>query len=468
MASTQHEHHDLHDTHDVHYNLDERFEFSSKIKKDVFTILGIGIVLFVIGLILSMIGGGHHHASIENADNLVVSINGGHEVNPVQNEQGAGHGSHHGAIGWLQRLYANLWLNNVFFTGISLIGIFFFAIQYVASAGWSAGIIRVIISLSRFLPYMAVMMLGVFLLAHHDLFHWTHHYLYEKFLADGVTPNPEYDPIINGKKGFLNIPFFLFRMIVFFGIWLFFAYVFRSESAKEDLENGSTVRYRRLVRFSAFFIVFFAISSAISAWDWVMSIDTHWYSTMFGWYVFASWFVTGVALITMLIIHLKEWGYLQFVNEAHLHDLGKFVFGFSIFWTYIWFSQFLLIYYANIPEETVYFFERLSRDQYAPLFFLNIFLNFVFPFLGLMTRDSKRKMRILKIVCTIVIIGHWLDFYLMITPGTLKDAGNLGLLEIGLAMIYLGAFLYVVFQGLQKLPLIPKNHPMLEESLHHH
>jgi len=465
MAST-HEHHDHHDHehdgHDVHYNLDERFEFTPKMKKDVLTILGIGLVIFIIGLILSIVGGGdHHHSSLPESDNLVASISGGgHEVTPNQHTEG-GHGEHHGAIGWLQKLYANLWINNVFFTGISLIGVFFFAIQYVASAGWSAGIIRVMISMSRFLPYMAVMMLAVFFLANHDLFHWTHDYLYDK-------SNPEYDPIINGKKGFLNVPFYLFRMVAFFGVWLLFAHILRTESAKEDLEEGSTVRYRRLVRLSAFFIMFFAVSSSISAWDWVMSIDTHWFSTMFGWYVFASWFVTGLAFITMLVIHLREWGYLQFVNEAHLHDLGKFVFAFSIFWTYIWFSQFLLIYYANIPEETIYFVDRLARSQYAPIMFLNLFLNFVFPFLGLMTRDAKRKTRILKIVCTIVIIGHWLDFYLMITPGTLKDFGGLGLLEIGLAMVYLGAFLYVVLNGLQKVALIPKNHPMLEESLNHH
>jgi hypothetical protein len=198
-----------------------------------------------------------------------------------------------------------------------------------------------------------------------------------------------------------------------------------------------------------------------------MSIDTHWFSTMFGWYVFASWFVTGLAAITLVAVLLKENGYLSAVNENHFHDLGKFMFGFSVFWTYIWFSQFLLIYYANIPEETVYFWERLNSDHYSKFFFINLFLNFFFPFLLFMTRDSKRKLIMLKLVSVIILIGHWSDFYLMITPGTLKEHGGLGFLEIGTALIYLAVFLFVVLNGLSKMPLIAKNHPMLEESLHH-
>ena len=156
------------------------------------------------------------------------------------------------------------------------------------------------------------------------------------------------------------------------------------------------------------------------------------------------------------------------VTAEHLHDLGKFVFAFSIFWTYIWFSQFLLIYYANIPEESIYFVERLQSDHYAPVFFLNLILNFFFPFLVLMTRDSKRHGVFLKIVCGVILFGHWLDFYLMITPGTLQHNGGFGLLEVGTMLVYAAAFLFVVLNGLTKSALVPKNHPMLQESLHHH
>jgi magnesium-transporting ATPase (P-type) len=189
---------------------------------------------------------------------------------------------------------------------------------------------------------------------------------------------------------------------------------------------------------------------------------------MFGWYAFASWWVTGLALVTLIVVLLKEAGYLSIVNSNHIHDLGKFVFAFSIFWTYIWFSQFLLIYYANIPEESIYFVERMYNDKYAPFFFLVLILNFVLPFLLLMTRDSKRHSRFMKLVLPIVIVGHWLDFYMMITPGTLKENGGFGFLEIGLILVYGGAFLFVFFNQLSKAPLYSKNHPMLQESLHHH
>ncbi len=206
----------------------------------------------------------------------------------------------------------------------------------------------------------------------------------------------------------------------------------------------------------------------MAAWDWILSIDTHWFSTMIGWYVFASWFVSGLAFITIIVVNLKERGYLSIVNSNHIHDLGKFVFAFSIFWAYIWVSQFLLIYYANIPEESVYFVERLNTDQYATVFYVILIMNFVFPFLALMTRDAKRHILFLKIVCPVVIVGHWLDFYLMVTPGTLNEQGGFGFLEIGMALVFGTAFLFVVLSSMAKMPLIAKNHPLLEESMHHH
>lgn len=433
-------------------NLEEYFEFSPKIKKTIFIILALGIVCLVVGLFMAAASGGGHgneHAAQPGVSELAA----GQTVGAVEAE---GHGGYH----WIQRVYANLWINNMFFTGLALIGVFFFAIQYVANAGWSASIVRVMFALGRFLPIAFLLTVVVFALANHDLFHWTHESLYDK-------SSPDYDPIIAGKQGFLNLPFYWGRMIFFFGGWLLFAWFLRRESYKED-QIGGTKQFRKLVKISAGFLIFFGLSSSVSAWDWIMSIDTHWFSTMFGWYVFSSWFVSGLSAITLLVIILREFGYLKIVNENHLHDLGKFIFGFSVFWAYIWFSQFLLIYYANIPEETIYFVDRLRSDHYSVIIFMNLILNFLFPFLVLMTRDSKRKTIILKIVCAVVLVGHWFDFYLMITPGTLKSHGAFGFLEIGLAMIYLAVFSFVVFAGLAKKSLIPKNHPMIQESLYHH
>jgi len=147
--------------------------------------------------------------------------------------------------------------------------------------------------------------------------------------------------------------------------------------------------------------------------------------------------------------------------------LGKYVFAFSIFWMYIWFSQFMLIYYANFPEEAIYFIERINT-QYSTFFYANLILNFVFPFLLLMTRNSKRQLIFVKIVAVIVLLGHWLDYYLMVTPGTMKFDGAIGFTEIGVTMIFISLFLYVILSNLAKAPLIAKNHPLLEESLHHH
>lgn len=361
---------------------------------------------------------------------------------------------------WSKRFWSNLWLTNVYFVGVSIIGVFFVALQYVTRSGWSAGLKRVPEAFGFWLPIGGLMMLTIFLIASHDIFHWTHSYLYD-------PKNELYDPIIVGKKLYLNYFFYLFRMFLYFFVWISLFLIIRKQSLEEDIKGGVSY-YKSMVKYSALFIVFFAVTSSTSAWDWILSIDTHWFSTMIGWYVFASWFVTGLSFITLFILFLKRNGYLKNINENHLHDLGKFVFGFSVFWTYIWFSQFMLIYYANIPEETIYFVERLQSKSYSFLFFINLIVNFAFPFLSLMARNTKRYSIFLTIVCTVVICGHFLDFYLMVTPGVLAENGKFGIMEIGIALLYLSAFLHVVLTQLSKSSLIAINHPLMEESIHHH
>jgi hypothetical protein len=432
-----------------HHSIEENFVFSDTAKKSIFTVLVVGIIMFVIGVAMLALGSdSHSHDShaLANSGSDFVTVSEGHDH---------GHAYH-----WTNRLKVTFWHNSVFFIGLTIVGIFFTAIQYAAHAGWSAVLKRVPEAFGSFLPYAAALLIASFAWGYHEIFHWT-----DSSLMDPQSPN--YDPIIAGKKGFLNLPFYIGRMLVFIAGWYGFYFFLRKNSLAEDLEGG-THRFWKMKVIATLFIIFFAITTSVAAWDWVMSIDTHWFSTMFGWYNFASWFVAGLATITLAVLYLKDAGYLKAVNESHLHDLGKYVFAFSIFWTYIWFGQFLLIYYANIPEETIYFVERLRSPQYGKFIFINLFLNFFFPFLALMTRDAKRKAIILKIVCYAVIIGHWLDFYLMITPGTLKGHGGLGLLEIGLALIYSAAFAFVIAQTLTKAPLVAKNHPMLQESLHHH
>ncbi len=429
---------------EVHYNLDERYVFSDKAKKNIFIVLILGIVFFAIGVATLALGGGggEHHALAFGDPNASVSAEG-----------------HHG-VSWLTRLKADLWINNVFFLGITVIGVFFTSIQYAAHAGWSAALKRVPEAFGSFLPIMLVLMLAVFVWAGHDLYHWTHESLYDPNHAD-------YDEVMVGKRPFLNTTFFLATLVIFIGGWYAFWLFIRKNSLAEDIEGG-THRFWKIKTLATLFIIFLAITSSIGAWMWVMSIDSHWFSTMFGWYMFASWHVSGLATITLTVLYLKGDGYLKMVNENHLHDLGKFVFAFSIFWTYVWFAQFLLIYYANIPEETYYYIERFTSATYFPTFIMNVLLNFILPFFGLMTRDAKRKEIILKVVCFGVLIGHWIDFFLMITPGVVKEQGGFGFMELGLIMIYVAAFAFVIANALSKAPLVAKNHPMLKESLNHH
>jgi hypothetical protein len=411
------------------------------------TIIVAGVVVLALGLLAAFMGWGTaHHESAAHA---------------------ASHAEHAGSPLWLKRLIVSLWHSNVYLIGISVVGTVFMAIQYVAYAGWSVVVKRINEALSAWLVPGGVLLLVVFGLSliNHDLFHWTVPNI-TKEVVDGHA-NPNYDKIIAGKASFLSIPFYIIRMVSYITIWAVFSWKLRQLSLQED-QNGGTYYFHKSIIAAALFLVLFAVSSSMSAWDWVMSVDVHWFSTMFGWYVFASWWVSGIAATTLIAIFLKQAGYLRMLNSNHFHDLGKLMFGFSIFWTYVWFSQFMLIWYANLPEESVYFNQRLGGfdGRYTWMFYGNLLINFAFPFLALMTRDAKRQMIILKIVCIAILIGHWSDFYLMFMPGTMKGENGF-LIEIGVALILLGAFLILVTRRLASASLIPVNHPFVEESVHH-
>lgn len=443
---------------------DEKYIFKPETKRKLLYILAAGVVLVILGIVLNLSGshGDDGHA-MKATEEMVASLDNN---SSVEMKAAAEEGEHHGSPHWLKRLFTNLWLNNIYFTGLAVIGLFFVAIQYAASAGWSVPIKRVPLSMAAWLPIAGSLMLIVWLIANGDLFHWTHANLYGE---NG-------DAILKHKQAFFFWPFtgesgvpvfYLVRMILFFGLWYMFYVWIRKEMLAEDIDPNPA-HWFRLRKLSAIFLIIFAFTSSIAAWDWVMSIDPHWFSTMFGWYIFASWFVTGLAFITMAVAMLKERGYFPMVNENHIHDLGKFVFAFSIFWAYIWFGQFFLIYYANIPEEAIYFVDRLNTSPYSWIFYANLIFNFLLPFLLFMTRDSKRMIAIIKVVCPIVLVGHWFDFYLMINPGIMQTEGGIGFMEIGMTLIYAAAFIYVMLTSLSKMRLVAKNHPMMAESLHHH
>lgn len=443
----------------------EQYIFKPETKRKIFILIGVGLVVFALGVFMAMNSGhGDHaagHANAEVSKSLVASA----EAVSAEPAAEVG-GEHHGSPTWLKRVYTSLWMNNIYFVGLGIVGLFFVTIQYAAQAGWSSGMQRVGMAMGRWIPIAGILTIAIWFLVSGDLFHWTHHDVYEGETADKIlTKKAPYFfwPLHAGSFPI----FYVARMVIFFGAWYMFFLAIKKRMEAEDLAPD-TQHWLKSRSISAWFLVFFAVSSSVAAWDWVMSIDAHWFSTMFGWYVFASWWVTGLAFIAFTVASLKNAGYLKVVNSNHLHDLGKFCFAFSIFWTYIWFSQFMLIYYANIPEETVYFLERMRTSPYSWIFYTNLIMNFVLPFLLLMTRDAKRQISMLQVVTPIIMIGHWFDFYNMITPGVMQHDGAIGFLELGLFLTFAGAFLYVVLNGLTKLPLIGKNHPMLEESLHHH
>ena len=202
------------------------------------------------------------------------------------------------------------------------------------------------------------------------------------------------------------------------------------------------------------------------SWDWVMSVDPHWFSTLFGWYILSGMIVSAITVIAMVAIYLKSKGHLPMVNDSHIHDLAKYMFGFSIFWAYLWFSQFMLIWYANIPEEVTYFVTRI--EDYNLPFFGMLVLNFVFPFLILMNSDYKRVPWFVMMAGVLVLVGHYVDVFVMIMPGTVGDRWYIGIPEIASVLLFGGLFLLVVFTSLTKAPLTPKNNPFIKESENFH
>jgi Ni/Fe-hydrogenase subunit HybB-like protein len=233
------------------------------------------------------------------------------------------------------------------------------------------------------------------------------------------------------------------------------------------VEEGKKFIWKNTV-WSAIYIVLFALTVMSSIpWLWLMSIDAHWYSTMYSWYNFASTFVSGIALITIFVVFLKNYGYLEYTNREHIHDLGKFQFAFSIFWTYLWFAQFMLIWYANIPEETTYFEPRVE-GAYNAIFWLNLIINFLAPLLILMRRSPKRNYGTITMMSVLILFGHWLDYYQMVFASISPDHVPFMLLDLCIGLGFVGLIMFVTARSLARHPLVSKHHPFLKESIIHH
>lgn len=348
-----------------------------------------------------------------------------------------------------EKVWSALLLNSVNFLTIGLGATFFLAIHIITQSGWHVSIQRIPEAISMYLPFGAIFMI-IMLFGLNHVFHWTHEI--------------HHDPIIADKEPYLNVPFFIARLFVYLAVWISLTYVLRRISKKSDLGDGLNF-YNKSRTYAALFLVFFAITIVTFAWDWLMSIEAHWFSTLFGWYVLSGVIVKSFAAIIVIIAILRRLGYLEFITTDNIHDLARYLFSFAIFWMYLWFSQFMLIWYANIPEETFYFVKRV--EHYEFLFLVNLVLNFLIPFLVLVVRKFRRVLWIVTAMAIIVLAGQWVDQYLMIFPGTMKEVQTIGLFDIGLTIGFTGVFLWVVLQSLTKASLLPKNHPYLQESFHY-
>jgi hypothetical protein len=417
----------------THNSFDEQFEFTGKVKTFSLAAIAIGVITIIIGFLMDG-----------------------------------------------ERTFANLLLMGYYFACVCMAGVFFCALQYVSQAGWSASLLRVPQAFGKVLP-IAGLILIVIIVAGLSLTHDTDiegkqvvaPYLYKLWATKGVTVkgDPNFNAIIAGKSGYLNETFYLIRLVGFLAAYSFFGWLLNKYSEAED-ELGTAFYYSKSFTISAAFLVIFGFTTPLFSFDVVMSLEAHWFSTMFGWYNFAAMWVGCLAVITLTLIYLRQAGYMQWVSQDHLHSLGQLMFGFSIFWTYTWFAQFLLVYYANIPEESVYFLRRWE-PEFKPWFWLNIVINFLAPLLIIMSRDSKRSTSVLKTTCIILICGHWLDYFVMIMPGTVGPQKEwyleIGPIELGVFAGFAGLFVFLTMNALSRFKsIIPKKHPFLQESLHHH
>jgi Ni/Fe-hydrogenase subunit HybB-like protein len=368
------------------------------------------------------------------------------------------------------RFWGSLLQNSVYFLLLTNAVMFFICATTLAWGSWQMTFRRVSEAISTCVPVIGVVC-GIILLVicfgtNHELYHWTD------------TEHVKHDAILNFKKGFLNKGFFAFWTIFTIVAWSVLGWKIRKLSRSiEDkpltVEEGKRYMWKNTV-WAAIFIVIFAITVMSSVpWLWLMSIDAHWFSTMYSWYTFASTFVAGIALITLFVVFLKNNNYLELVTEEHIHDLGKFMFAFSIFWTYLWFSQFMLIWYANMPEETTYFKPR-TEGPYSGIFWLMFMINFLAPLLILMTRRSKRNYGTITFMSVLIIFGHWLDFFQMVFPGPMTNPVTgethvpVMLYDFGVALGFVGLIMFVTARSLSRAPLYVKNHPFLKESVIHH
>ena len=354
-----------------------------------------------------------------------------------------------------------------FMISIGLGAMFIVAVEHISGAVWSVPFRRVAEYVSGVIPVVAILGLPLViqLWGHDNLFHWTHPEVFD--------PNHEsYDKILDGKKAYLNIPFFTIRYVLFFLLWTVYHFIFLKSSTKQDVTKDQKISSKN-VRNSAIFICLMALTMTFSAIDWMMSLEAHWFSTMWGVYYFAGTVMSGFAIVGLFSILLKEKGYLHpKTNTQQFYPFGNFMFAFNCFWCYIAFCQFMLIWYGNLPEETFWFQPRWEGTWKTMSFWLMI-LHFPVPFYALVSRGAKTNPKRLKFMAVYLLLIHFYDMFWIIMPSvtTGNYAGKHDIFQIsdlGYVFGAIGIILVVFYFKAKGKNLVPVGDPKLERGLNWH
>ncbi len=429
------------------------YVFDSSTKKKLFLSFGIGVLLLLLGVLF--FDGSNtpdHHAASK------------HEVAAVSHEtaKAPAEGAEHGEEVTLSKtILMNVY--NVFYFGfyIALAAMFFLAGTNLAWGGWQIQIQKIPLAIAMNIILFLGLLLVMFAFFNHDIFEWSHDYLFD-------PKDARFDEVLASKQDFLNMgTFWTFYVIIAVSCIGMVLYWWKTLTKLDTAPSLKLFSNSRMIAAVTIVIISFVINT-FATWFWSMSIQPHWYSTMFTWNTMAGAAVSMFSVLILLIHYLKGKGYLPNVNENHMHDVAKLMFAISIFWMYTFFSQYMLIWYANIPEETEFFRLRRNADNYGILFHLAIIFNFVLPFFILMTRNSKRSKNITIVTAYIIILGQFAWFFLMNCPMILPK-GGFGLISLGLLLMVGSIFIFVTLSFLAKVKdLASTTHPYVNESYHHH
>jgi len=358
------------------------------------------------------------------------------------------------AMGWIsepERFYRAFLTAFAFWTSVALGGLFFTMMHHLTGARWSVVVRRIFENLMLQLPWLFLAFIPVYF-GIHDLYHWSH----EEVVAA--------DHVLQGKAAFLNVGFFTTRTIAYFAIWSLLAVLLYRVSRQQD-EGHRPEHLKRMRKLSAIGMLLFAATITLAGWDWLMSLEPHWFSTVFGVYIFSGSFLNAVAVVTGVFLYLGRLeAFKKTFTLEHLHDLGKLMLAFTIFWSYIAFAQYFLIWYGNLPEETVWYTARWV-GSWKVISLVLFFGHFVLPFTVLLFRNVKRSRSLMWFFVVWFLLMHWVDYYWLVYPTFTEHGTSIGWLEIVPMLGLGGMFVWYFWRRLGSAPVVPAGDPELQNSM---